>query len=134
MISTMQNLTVTGAATTPGHALTVGEERKMAAHAEDCRSVRVTFVPLVVESLEGWSQEASHTISSIGRLQGQRLGIPPSETTRHLFQRLAHCGFAVCQSDRPQWTAKFDSITFLLCPNYVYHIAVLKKWWNTKKN
>ena len=89
VISTMQNLTVTGAATTPGHALTVGEERKMAAHAEDCRSVGVSFVPLVVESLGGWSQEASHTISSIGRLQGQRLGIPPSETTRHLFQRLA---------------------------------------------
>ena len=61
----------------------------MAAHAEDCRSIGVSFIPLVMETLGGWSEEASRTISSIGRLQGQRLGVPPSETTRHLFQRLA---------------------------------------------
>ena len=29
------------------------------------------------------------TIASIGRIQGQTLGIPPSESIRHLFQRLA---------------------------------------------
>ena len=28
-------------------------------------------------------------IGSIGRLLGQRLGIPPAESTRHLFQRLS---------------------------------------------
>ena len=81
VISTPQ-LTLVGAANTPGHALRVGlgEERKMAAHAEACRAVGVLFVPLVVESVGGWSDEAIHTIASIGCLQGRRLGIPSSES------------------------------------------------------
>ena len=61
----------------------------MAAHAEACRSVGIVFVPLVAETLGGWSQEAISTIKGIGRIQGHRLGIPPSESTRHLFQRLS---------------------------------------------
>ena len=88
-ISTMQQQTLAGASITPGYALRVGEERKMIAHAGACRAGGVTFIPLVMESLGGWSEEAIQTIKSIGRLQGQRLGIPPPETTRHLFQRLA---------------------------------------------
>ena len=62
---------------------------KMAAHAKACQAIDVIFAPLVVESLRGWSQEAIQTINSIGRLQGQRLGIPPADSTRHLFQCLA---------------------------------------------
>lgn len=89
VISTMQQQTLAGASITPGHALQVGDERKMAAHAGSCRAVGVQFIPLVVETLGGWSQDAIDTISSIGRLQGQRLGIPPPESTSHLFQRLA---------------------------------------------
>ena len=61
----------------------------MAAHAEECRAVGISFVPMVVETLGGWSEDAVHTIRTIGRLQGQRLGIPPAESNRHLFQRLA---------------------------------------------
>ena len=57
----------------------------MAAHAEACRAVGGLFVPLVVESVGGWSDEAIYTIASIGRFQGQRFGIPPSESIRHLF-------------------------------------------------
>ena len=88
VISTMQQLAQAGAASTPGYALHVGEERKMAAHAEACRSVGVLFVPIVAETLGGLSEVAIDTIRSIG-LQGQRLGIPPPDSTRHLFQRLA---------------------------------------------
>ena len=91
VISTMQALTVTGATTTQGHALSVGENRKMTAHAEACRSVGVTFVPLVVESLGGWSETAVHSIKSIGRQLRLRLGIPPADSTTHLFQRLSIC-------------------------------------------
>ncbi len=85
----MQQQTLSGASTTPGHALQVGEDRKMAAHAGACRAIGVIFIPLVVESLGGWSQEDTQTIVCISRLQGQRLGIPPANSTRHLFQRLA---------------------------------------------
>ena len=86
VISTMQQQTLLGASITPGHALQVGEERKMAAHAAICRGVGVNFV---VESLGGLSQLAIETIKSIGRLQGQRLGNPPADSTRHLFQRIS---------------------------------------------
>ena len=89
VISTLQQLTLEGAASTQGHALSVGKERKMTAHSEACRSVGVIFLPLVVESLGGWDGEAADIIRAIGRLQGQRLGIPPAEATRHFFQRLA---------------------------------------------
>ena len=84
-----QQQSQTGAANTPGHALTVAEERKMAAHAEACHAVGVHFIPLAAETLGALSREAIDTVSSIGHIQGQRLGIPPAESIRHLFQRLA---------------------------------------------
>ena len=71
------------------HALSVGEERKRAAHSEACHAVGVTFIPMVVETLGGWGEEAALTVKIIGRLQGLRLGIPTAQATRHLFQRLA---------------------------------------------
>ena len=88
VLSTMQQLTQASAASTPGYVLHVGEERKMVAHAEACRSVGVHFVLIVAETLGGWSELAIDTIKSIGRLKGC-LGIPPPDSTRHLFQRLA---------------------------------------------
>ena len=47
VISTLQ-LTLVRAASTLGHSLRVGEEWKMAAHAESCYAVGILFVPLVV--------------------------------------------------------------------------------------
>ena len=89
VISTLQQQTLTGAASIPGHALQVGEDRKMAAHADTCRAVGVVFVPLVMETLGVWCDEAIRTICRVGRQQGQHLGITPAESTRHLFQCLA---------------------------------------------
>ena len=88
VISTLQQLTVNGASINQGHALSVGEERKLAAHAAPCRSVGVTFIPLIVESLGGWSPRAVDVIKNIGRLQGQRLGTPPADSTTHLSRHL----------------------------------------------
>ena len=51
VISTLQQLTLKEAAVTQGHALSVGEERKRAAHSEACHAVGVTFIPMVMESL-----------------------------------------------------------------------------------
>ena len=91
VVSTLQNRTVAGAASVSGYALSVARARKVAAHSEACQSAGVSFVPMVVETLGGWDEEAVRTITAIGRSQGQRLGIPPSDSTRHLFQRLAVC-------------------------------------------
>ena len=89
VISTLQQLTLQGAAITLGHALAVGENRKMTMHASHCQAVGVFFVALVIESLGGWSDLAVKTLSSIGRRLGQRLDILPSDSVRHLFQGCA---------------------------------------------
>ena len=71
--------------------VSVGEDRKIAAHTTSCRSVGVSFIPLIVETLGGWSNQALETIRGIGCLQSQRLGISPAESISCLFQRLAVC-------------------------------------------
>ena len=99
VISPMQHLTVSQASVIQGHALSVGEDRKIAVHSASCKSAGVSFIPLIVEILGGWSDQALETIRVKGRLQGQRLGISPAESTIHLFQRLAVClwrGNAAC--------------------------------------
>ena len=87
-ISTLQ-LTLVGAASTLGHALRVGEQRKMAAHAKAPAVQWGSYLfPLLWNQWVAGVMKPS-TIASIGRLQGQRLGIPPSESIQHFFQRLA---------------------------------------------
>jgi len=86
--------------TVQGYALSIGEERKLATHSEACLAAGISFVPLVVETLGGWSDLAAETLSSIGRLLGQRLGIPPAEATRHLFQR---CAIALWKGNATLW-------------------------------
>ena len=110
----MQQLTMSGASVTAGHALSVAENRKLVAHASTCRSIGISFIPLAVETFGGWSQLAVDTIKSIGRQQGQRLGIPPQDTTRHLFQRLfveRECFYVVKKTKKPtlrKWTGLFE--------------------------
>ena len=108
VISTLQQQTLEGAATTQGHALSMGKERKMAAHFEACRSVGVVFMPLVVKSLEGWDGEAADTIRAIGCLQGHRLGIPPAESIHHLFQQLA---ISLWKGNAALWIRRFPIYT-----------------------
>ena len=68
----------------------------MAAHAESCRAVGVSFVPLVVETLGGWSKGAADALTSIGRLLGQRLGIPPLNQPPTSFRDVqSHSGEAM---------------------------------------
>ena len=83
----MQPLTVKGAASTSGYALGVAEERKLAAHAEDCRAAGVHFVPLALESVGGWGRDLIETVKSFGNLQAQHLGSELAEAIRHLAQR-----------------------------------------------
>ena len=53
VISTLQNLTVAGAASTQDHTLSVARERKMALHSATCHSGGSLFFPLVIEYLGG---------------------------------------------------------------------------------
>ena len=107
VISTLQSLTLAGDAASQRHALRVTEERKMAAHREACQSVCVVFIPLVMETLGGWSDEAAHNISRIGRFLGQRSGAPPATTTHHLFQRLS---ISLWKGNASMWIQRLPSL------------------------
>ena len=47
--STLQPQTVAGAALLKGHALKVGENRKLAAHQVECSAEELSFIPLIVK-------------------------------------------------------------------------------------
>ena len=80
--------TVKETASTQGHSLSVAENRKIASHSSACHSSGVSFIPLAVETLGGWSPTAFQTLKSIGWLQAQQLGLCPKDNCFHLFQRL----------------------------------------------
>ena len=86
VISPLQSLTLAGAASVKGHALQVAEDRERAAHNANCAAAGVVLLPIVVEALGGWSEEAVFHISKIGGLMGQPLGLPPNETTSISFK------------------------------------------------
>ena len=90
VISPLQVLTVADAAFTPGHALQVGVQRKLASNLSACCSSGTDFVPLVAETLGGLAEDTISTITSISRAIADRSSSPdPAATSRHLFGRLA---------------------------------------------
>ena len=62
----------------------------MAAHAESCWAIGVSFVPLVMETLGGWSKQAVHSLSSIGRFAGQKLGSSPIRVHSPPLSEMCH--------------------------------------------
>ena len=132
VISTMQPLTISGAALSKGHALQIGEQRKMTAHLDECSSAGIEFIRQVVYTLGRWSARATEVISQLGRLMASRSGSSPSDSTRHLFQRLAIClwrGNAAMWSLPPPhpWMGLFDYLWLLsfLLFHYLYVIIIL---------
>ena len=71
VISPLQEQTLAEAATSPGHALQVGIQRKLTSNLSTCRSVGVEFIPLVFETLGGLAEDSISTIYAIGVAVGQ---------------------------------------------------------------
>ena len=99
--------TIQGAATSQGHALLVGEVRKLAAHGDACRAVGISFIPIVVKTLGGMSASSVSTLACLGRLLGQRLGIPPADSIRHLFQR---CAISLWRGNAALWIRRIPTL------------------------
>ena len=51
-------LTLFEAASSPGHALSIGIRRKLTSNLPSCRAAGVDFLPIVVETLGGWCPDA----------------------------------------------------------------------------
>ena len=59
-------------------------------HLAECCSVGLNFYyPLATKTLRGWSEELYKLVGSIGCMQGQRLDINTSDSTRHLTQKIS---------------------------------------------
>ena len=87
VISPMQQMTLSQSAVTQGH---VAADRKIVVHGQSCQQAGIKFIPLPVESLGGWSNQAI-TLKAIGHQQAARLDISPSDLIHHLFQHLSVC-------------------------------------------
>ncbi len=62
VISPFQSLTLSEAARTQGHALQVGVQRKLASNLPNCRSMGLTCIPLVAETLGGLADDFVSTM------------------------------------------------------------------------
>ena len=90
VISSLQSLTLSEAARTQGHALQVGVQHKLASNLPSCRSVGLTCIPLVAETLGGLAEDFVSTIRDIGRSICLRSGTDRDiVTTKHLFGRVS---------------------------------------------
>ena len=90
VISPLQNSTLHEAATTPGHALNVGVQRKLTAHLANCRAAGIEFIPIVAETLGGLAEDTIFMIRTIGKAISHRTTTDnPSISISQLFHRLA---------------------------------------------
>ena len=86
VVNALQAALVNQAAVHPGHALVSRFNEKMAKHGETCRSGMV-FVPLPVETLGGWHEQAVIQIKRMGAALARNTGQDEADKTRHLFQQ-----------------------------------------------
>uniref|UniRef100_A0A1X7VC05 Uncharacterized protein n=1 Tax=Amphimedon queenslandica TaxID=400682 RepID=A0A1X7VC05_AMPQE len=107
VISPLQSQTLSQAASTQGAALRVAEHRKRVVHLEDCQRAGITFLPLAMETLGGWSRDAILSISCISRHLATRLGLPPVEVSHHLLQRLS---VTLWRFNACMWSCRFAAL------------------------
>ena len=83
--------------------------------SDACREVGVSFVSLLVETIGGWSEIASQTITSIGHLHGKYQGSNLEDTTRHLFQCLS---ISLWWGNSTMWVTRSPTPFLLLMVSY----------------
>ena len=118
IISPLQQQTIAEAAFTPGHALQVGVQRKLASHLSACCSAGVDFIPIVAEALGSLVEDTIMIVRRLGEFITQCVGqdSPGSTQTpcKHLFHRLAIA--APCGGGMPAC----GYIASLPSPSFVY--------------
>ena len=70
--SPLQLSLLSRAAETPGASLEVAEDRKFSKHEKNCEEKGISFFPLAVETLGGWSALAIKTLKSVAILADAR--------------------------------------------------------------
>ena len=80
--------TLTGAATTPGHALNYAYNNKVRGAEEECQAQGIAFLPMVAESLGGWHTVAEREVKKLGAALARHTGQEEGEAISHLWGRL----------------------------------------------
>ena len=89
VISPLQSLRVSKAASHPGSALEFRFKQKMDNYLDSCNEAGLHFIPFPVETLGAWHTIAQDIIKRLGSALGRAIGRDPDETVRFLFQRLS---------------------------------------------
>ena len=89
VVNPLQAALVSQAAITPGHALDHRYSTKMRGTGEACRREGIVFIPLPVETLGGWHEQATIQVKKLASALARHTGQEESEAVRHLYQRLA---------------------------------------------
>ena len=78
-----------GAAITAGHATTFAYQRKVRNAGEACRRQGITLLPVVVESLGGWGEEAVRVVRRLAGALARHTGQEEKDVLRFQWGRLA---------------------------------------------
>ena len=87
-LNPLQGRMIDQAAVHAGHSLSVRFNDKMTKHGE-ARREGMVFIPLVVETLGGWEEQADVQIKRLGAALARQTGQEESDKIRHVFQSLA---------------------------------------------
>ena len=89
VVHPLQASMVARAAITPGHGAQEAFKRKWKAAGDQCLQEGIVFVPLALESLGGWHEDAVREVKKLGGALARNTGAEESTCVRHLFQRLS---------------------------------------------
>ena len=120
VISPLQQLTLAETSVSPGHALQIGVQRKLASNLPACQDAGVQCRCFVTETLGGLAQDAIRTICHLP-LGSDRFGsLDPSASAKHLFQRFAislsrgNACFIVTRLSLPLWMESPKSVFLVI--------------------
>ena len=91
VVNPLQRATVEGAATTAGHATTFAYQRKVRGAGEACTRQGISLMPVVVESLGGWGEEAVRVVKRLAGALARHTGQEEEDVQRHQFGKLGIC-------------------------------------------
>ena len=90
VISLLQQQTIAEAAFTPGHALQVGVQQKLASHLSACHSAGIDLIPIAAEALGGLVEDTITIVYRLGDFISQHVGqVSSGSTPCKLFHQLA---------------------------------------------
>ena len=88
VVNALQGGMVTKVAADGGFAVEAAHSKKVKKYRERCKRKGMVFLPLAVDTLGGWHEEALEVISKLGPQLARVVGRDEGETVQHLRQRL----------------------------------------------